>query len=156
MQVYNVDINSYLIEGLKSNKQNHVLNPLGDNIDIFKQIIENATGYKIRITNNWFNRTEYTGVDNSFPWHNEKGLGGSKTNMPGSHAAILWIEGEVDKGGSLEVVTNDNVEKIELKPGKLIVFEADTLHKVSHYYGATPRTSLNITYKEVLDAWARN
>ena len=149
MQVYKVDINNSLFEDLKRNKKNYILNPLEADIEIFQTIIEDAIGYKIRITNNWFNRTEYTGVDNSFPWHNEKGLGGTETKMPGSHAAILWIEGEVNKGGSLEVITEDNVEKIEFQPGKLIVFESDTLHKVSHYYGETPRTSLNITYEEL-------
>ena len=152
MKIYNVDINNPLVERLKVSEQNHILNPLDANIETFKDMIEDAIGYKIKITNNWFNRTEYTGVDNSFPWHNEKGLGGTQTNMPGSHAAILWIEGEVNKGGSLEVITNDNVEKVEFQPGKLIVFESDTLHKVSHYYGTTPRTSINITYEEVLDA----
>ena len=152
MQVYDVDINNSLIEGLRSSNQDHILNPLDANIKTFKDMIEDAIGYKIKITNNWFNRTEYTGVDNSFPWHNEKGLGGTQTTMPGSHAAILWIEGEVNKGGSLEVITNNNVEKIEFQPGKLIIFKLDTLHKVSHYYGAKPRTSINITYEEVLDA----
>jgi predicted 2-oxoglutarate/Fe(II)-dependent dioxygenase YbiX len=153
MQVYKVNIDHQFITDLVNLNEHYILDPLKNNINQFKLLIESALGVKIKITNNWLNKTEYTEkTDNSFPWHNEKGIGGTNTTMLGTHAAILWIAGESNKGGSLEIMLDDGIESIEFEPGTLITFESKTLHKVSHYYGSIPRTSLNITYEELSDA----
>jgi predicted 2-oxoglutarate/Fe(II)-dependent dioxygenase YbiX len=153
MQVYKVNIDHQFITDLVNSDEKYVLDPLKNNTDELKKLIESALGFKIKITNSWLNKTEYTeNEDNSFPWHNEKGTGGTNTNMPGTHAAILWIAGEANKGGSLEVMLDHDIESIDFESGKLITFESDTLHKVSHYYGTIPRTSINITYEELGDA----
>jgi len=145
MQVYNVDINNTLIEKLKTIDGNTVHNPLENDMDTFTQLIEETVGYKVNITNNWFNRTTFTGVGNGFDWHNEKGIGGNHVEMSGTHAGILWIDGSVNQGGELQILANDTVKTVNFEPGKLIVFESDTMHKVLHYNGTSPRTSINVT-----------
>jgi predicted 2-oxoglutarate/Fe(II)-dependent dioxygenase YbiX len=65
--------------------------------------------------------------------------------MSGTHAGILWIDGSVNQGGELQILANDNVKTVNFEPGKLIVFESDTMHKVLHYNGTSPRTSINVT-----------
>ena len=145
MQIYNVDINNPLIEKLRVINGNNVHNPLEDDIDAFTHLLEETVEYKVNITNNWFNRTIFTGISNGFDWHNEKGIGGNNNVMPGTHAAIFWIDGSIDQGGELQVLAEDDVKTIEFEPGKLIVFESDTMHKVLQYNGTRPRTSINVT-----------
>ena len=130
MQVYNVDINNTLIEKLKTIDGNTVHNPLENDMDTFTQLIEETVGYKVNITNNWFNRTTFTGVGNGFDWHNEKGIGGNHVEMSGTHAGILWIDGSVNQGGELQILANDNVKTVNFEAGKLIVFESDNCRQI--------------------------
>ena len=55
-----------LIEKLKTIDGSNVHNPLENDMDTFTRLIEETVGHKVNITNNWFNRTTFTGVGNGF------------------------------------------------------------------------------------------
>ena len=99
---------------------------------------------------NWVNYTVYKqNVVNNFPWHNELGVGGSKQIMLGSGAGIIWISGDVDAGGELDILHDDQIQQFQFEPGTVFVFPIDTFHRVEAYHGNRPRISLNFTFEEV-------
>lgn len=150
IKIKQIDIGDSIFDKMIQAKEDYVLDPIVDCHDKFQKIIEQALGHKIQIRNSWMNRTVFTGTNNAFPWHNEKGVGGQGTVMPGTHAGILWLRGDTDAGGSLGVMDTDGeVGIVAFNPGSLITFPIDYLHKVEHYYGETPRISVNITYERM-------
>ena len=98
------------------------------------------------VIHNWLNITTYAGTENHFNWHNEKGIGEGKFH-PGEYAGILWISGEMDKGGDLQYIDEGGMlHQIPFEPNQLITIKGDTLHRVMSYYSDVPRVALNYTF----------
>jgi hypothetical protein len=150
MEKYKIECNSQLFQRLINNDKEHLINPVNNkNQNNFLLLIESVLKYKIEIKNSWLNKTIFKNVDNSFPWHNEKGIG-NKTIMPGSYSGIIWIYGKEDSGGSLDILNkNGDIINTPFEIGSFIIFESNCLHRVNHYYGSVPRISLNISFDKI-------
>jgi len=148
IKTYQIDVVNSLFSKMLEHKEDYVLDPIVDCQPEFQAIIETAIERKIQIRNSWLNRTEYKNLTNKFDWHNEQGVGGQGTVMPGTHTGILWIDGSEDNGGDLGVMdATGSVSMIKFKKGKLITFPIEYLHKVEEYTGTQPRVSVNIAYE---------
>ena len=150
MKKYKIDLSSDCFQDLIALDENYILDPIDNNKNEFNEIFKSILGYKIEIKNSWLNKTFYKqNTDNTFLWHNEKGVG-NRTVMPGAYSGVCWIYGEEDSGGSLDVLDEvGEIENIPFKVGTFIVFKSDLLHRVNHYSGSIPRVSLNITFDKI-------
>lgn len=79
------------------------------------------------------------------------------THQGGTHVAILWLQGDENAGGDLELWDprwinprltggkyTDSKHVIKFQPGMLIMFPATVWHSVTKYTGSTIRRSLNV------------
>jgi hypothetical protein len=110
-------------------------------LDEFNQLLD------IDIQHNWLNiLTPHDSINNEFRWHNEKGDGEGKFH-PGDYVGIIWIQGDIDCGGDLQVINEKGeIVKYDFKPNTLITMDANMFHRVLHYSGHAPRMSLNFTF----------
>ena len=98
----------------------------------------------------WVNYTVYQqDVINGYHWHNELGVGEALNAMTGTGAGIIWISGDVDAGGELDILHNNQIQQFPFEPNTVFVFPIDTFHRVEFYHGHRPRISLNFTFEEV-------
>lgn len=142
----NINIPKTIIED--SQKHTHqIVDYLTDKNSIFDLWFGNLINQKIVTRDSWINYT-HTDIkkNNKFDWHNEKGVGGSNTVMDGEYSGIIWISGDVNCGGSLGVMVDNNINTIEFLPNTALIFNADVLHRVNSYTGKLPRVSLNFTF----------
>jgi len=150
--IKDIDISYPIFNDLKNLKDNNVDGPLDivNGTEFIQEILEKTLGFKLKILNSWLNKTIYKGYLNTFDWHNEKGAGGNQNVMPGTHALIIWIDGESNQGGQLKVMDdNANISSFEFEKGKVITFPITWFHRVENYTGDTPRISVNITYERL-------
>lgn len=95
----------------------------------------------VKVIKNWINYTKYTGVDNSFNWHDD-------IHRKGNTLCILWLDGSIGYGGDLLIMNDNNeIDRVAFKPNTLIVMDNRYPHKVEYYYGTEPRVALNFTIK---------
>ena len=148
LEIYNIDVSRTFFNTFLFLKERYTSNALKTTKE-FVSIVRQDTGLDIVVKNSWCNRTEYQGADNTFPWHDHTGEGFAEAahNQEGTHSGILWLAGDIDAGGSLEVMTDENIRSIDFEIGKFIVIKNDIFHKVSHYYGKNPRVSLIVAFE---------
>jgi|TARA_B110000483_G_scaffold7768_1_gene9170 hypothetical protein len=114
----------------------------------FLDQIKKDTLLDIDVTNARVNRTVFENTGNDFPWHDHTGLGSEEAanKQSGTYSGILWLSGNTNTGGSLEVMSDNDITSIDFEVGKFIIIKNNVFHKVSHYYGAIPRVSLIIAF----------
>jgi len=100
----------------------------------------------IQIHHSWLNVLNYDGRQNGFEWHNESDLNDNDIKYDGSHVCILWLTGDVDRGGNLLVNDDNGITEYKFQPGHGLIIKKDNLHKVLHYDGSTTRRSLNFMF----------
>ena len=115
--------------------------------NMLKQYIEDTINANIIISEGWMNCVRYNGVDNSFDWHNEDGVGSNDGQNEGKYVCIMWLAGEANKGGSFKYINNDgDIVVIDLNPPQLVLIARETLHCVDTYLGTSPRISFNFNF----------
>jgi hypothetical protein len=89
----------------------------------------------------------YQGLENSFDWHNEDGLGSNDGLNEGQYVCIMWLAGETNKGGAFKYINQEGeIVIVELDPPSLILVTRETLHCVDTYLGTSPRISFNFNF----------
>ena len=149
LEIYNVDISRDFFKKfffLKKPSTTKVLNGIEHQ---FTSIIKEDTGLNISVKNSWCNHTKFEQIGNAFPWHDHTGQGFKEAanEQEGTYSGILWLAGNEDSGGSLEVMINNDITSINFLPGKFITIKNNIFHKVSHYYGNTTRISLIVAFE---------
>lgn len=150
LEIYKVDVNRIFFNNFLLLKDKNASDVLKQTKNEFISIIKQDTDLEIIVKNSWYNRTTFNILDNTFPWHDHTGQGVAEAThrQQGTHSGILWLAGDKDCGGSLEVMLDDNIKSIAFEPGKFITIRNDVFHKVSHYYGKTPRVSLIVAFEK--------
>lgn len=143
IQQFDVSIPEELLEILDNYSGENLRDFLGVNnyTEKFEKWLSTIFSREVKVIKNWINYTKYTGVDNSFNWHDD-------IHRKGNILCILWLDGSVGYGGDLLIVNdNDEISRIVFKPNTLIAMDNKYPHKVEYYYGTEPRVALNFTIK---------
>jgi hypothetical protein len=114
---------------------------------MLRQYIENTIDARIIISEGWMNCVRYNGIDNSFDWHNEDGVGSNDGQNEGKYVCIMWLAGETNMGGSFKYIDdNGDIVVVGLNPPQLILIARETLHCVDTYLGKALRISFNFNF----------
>lgn len=154
LKTYDVDVNNPFFDVIRNQKEQYVSGILDGCEEQYASLLKQTTGLKIKILSSWSNKTIFNGNENTFPWHDHTGEGDKSAaqKQQGTYSGILWITGDKNRGGDLNVMIDNGIESIPFQVGKFIVLSNDVFHKVTHYYGSTTRTSLMISYEVVDDS----
>jgi hypothetical protein len=153
VKTYKFNVDDPFFDIVRSLESKSTYNPIKGYEKQYQALIKQNTGLSVKILSSWSNKTIFENCDNEFPWHDHTGQGISSAaqKQEGTHSAILWIDGEEGRGGSLEFLIDDKADSIEFKKGTFITLSNDVYHKVSHYNSVLPRVSLMISYERLDD-----
>lgn len=101
-------------------------------------------------TQNWLNYMlpDLTDEHTALRWHNESGY--DQDAVPGTHAATIWISGDVNSGGIFQWLDREGMlYDLPFKPNTFFVIDTETIHRVTEYQGNTPRVSLTFCFEYV-------
>jgi hypothetical protein len=113
----------------------------------FQEYFSDCIGNKIEISFGWMNFTKYTGVNNTFKWHNENGVNGEIISDY-EYSCVFWLLGETNKGGDFKYIDGEgNINVVKLDPPGFMIINKDTLHSVENYLGKTHRVSFNFNFR---------
>jgi hypothetical protein len=154
LKTYDLDVNNPFFDLVRNQKEQYVSGILDGCEEQYASLLKQTTGLNIQILSSWSNKTIFNNEENTFPWHDHTGEGDKSAaqKQQGNYSGILWIAGDENCGGDLNVMIDNDIKSIPFQVGKFITLANDVFHKVTHYYGSTTRISLMISYEEVNDS----